>query len=71
MFNELGFSKFDITSMVIDQNGEYINPRIALISKSGGGKSYLIRDILYHMRDIPKVMERQTKMLAKNERRIK
>ena len=105
MFNELGFSKFDINSMIIDPNGDYINPRIALISKSGGGKSFLIRDILYHMRDIPcgtviaptckmnkfydpflggsyihyeykeeiipKVMERQTKMLAKNERRIK
>ena len=30
-----------------------MNPRIAIIAKSGSGKSWIIRDILYHIRDIP------------------
>ena len=33
-----------------DQNGDFMNPRIAIIAKSGSGKSWVIRDILYYIK---------------------
>jgi len=40
-------------NLVYDPTGDYLNPRIAMIAKSGSGKSWVVRDILYYMRDIP------------------
>ena len=49
---QLQFDKFDFKNLIYDQNGDFLNPRIAVIAKSGSGKSWVIRDIMYHMRDI-------------------
>ena len=40
-------------SLIYDHNGDYLNPRIAIIAKSGSGKSWVIRDIMYVMKNIP------------------
>jgi len=45
----LQLEKFDLTKLVLNEKGEYVNPRIAMIAKSGSGKSWIIRDILYHL----------------------
>ncbi len=44
--NSLLIKKFDIKSMP-----DYVT--IAMIAKRASGKSYLTREILFHMRDIP------------------
>ncbi len=96
--------EFKIESLIVDDNGEYINPRIVMIAPSGSGKSWIVRNILHKMKDIPcgsviaptdkmnkfyddfmpssfihheykseiipKILSRQAKILAKNERRI-
>ena len=49
----LQLDKFDLKNLVLDQNGDFLNPRIAIIAKSGSGKSWVIRDILSYIRDIP------------------
>ena len=49
----LQLEKFDMKNLVYDQNGDFLNPRIAMIAKSGSGKSWVIRDIMYYMKDIP------------------
>jgi hypothetical protein len=49
----LQLNKFNMDWLVRDENGSYMNPRIAIIAKSGSGKSWVIRDILHHIRDIP------------------
>ncbi len=48
----LQFEKFELERLVYDQNGDYLNPRIAMIAKSGAGKSWVVRDILYYIQDI-------------------
>ena len=102
--NELGFNEFKIEWMIYDNNGKFINPKIGIIGKSGCGKSFIIRDIMYHLKEIPcgtviaptckmnkfydsfigksyiyyeyldtiipSIMDRQIKILAKNENRI-
>jgi hypothetical protein len=47
--NVLEFEKFDLKSLVYDENGQFINPRIGIIAKSGSGKSWVIREILYYL----------------------
>ena len=49
----LSIKKFNLNELVYDSNGDYLNPRIAVIAKSGSGKSWVIRDILYYIRNIP------------------
>ena len=49
----LQLDKFDLKNLVYDQNGDFLNPRIAIIAKSGSGKSWVIRDILSYLRKIP------------------
>lgn len=49
----LKLDEFKVESLIKDENGEYINPRIAMIAPSGSGKSWIVRNILYEMRDIP------------------
>ena len=45
---ELQFEKFDLKNLVYDSDGNFLNPRIAIIAKSGSGKSWVIREILYY-----------------------
>lgn len=49
----LKLDEFKIESLVRDENGDFIHPRIVMIAPSGSGKSWIVRNILYHMRDIP------------------
>lgn len=45
----LELAKFDLKKLVVNDKGEYVNPRIAMIAKSGSGKSWVIREILYYL----------------------
>ena len=45
--------KFDMDKLVRSPNGDPMNPRIAIIAKSGSGKSWIIRDILLYLKEIP------------------
>jgi len=45
----LQLEKFDLKKLVVNDNGEFVNPRIAMIAKSGSGKSWVIREILYYL----------------------
>ena len=47
--NVLQLEQFDLKKLVLSSNGEYVNPRIAMIAKSGSGKSWVIREILYYL----------------------
>jgi hypothetical protein len=101
----LKLEEFKISSLIKDDDGSFINPRIVMIAPSGTGKSWIVRNILYEMKDIPcgtviaptdkmnkfyddflppsfihheytttilpRILGRQKKILAKNERRIK
>lgn len=49
----LQLDKFDLNTLVLDGSGDFLNPRIAIIAKSGSGKSWVIRDILSYIHDIP------------------
>ena len=53
MSNGLNLDKFDMNTLVYNDEGKFLNPRIAMIAKSGSGKSWIVRDIMYHIRDIP------------------
>ena len=99
----LELEEFKIKTLINDDNGDYINPRIVMIAPSGSGKSWIVRNILYEMRNIPcgtviaptdkinkfydnfipssfiyheyktsiipKILNRQKKILEKNEKR--
>ena len=47
------FNEFNLDTIIFNENNEFLNPRIALIGKSGSGKSWIIRNIMYHLKDIP------------------
>ena len=49
----LQLNRFDLKTLIYDNNKDYMNPRIAIIAKSGSGKSWVIREIMHYMRDIP------------------
>ena len=49
----LKLQEFDMNTLVYNEEGKFLNPRIAMIAKSGSGKSWVVRDIMYHIRDIP------------------
>tara|TARA_B100000902_G_scaffold399416_1_gene470150 strand:- start:2705 stop:3604 length:900 start_codon:yes stop_codon:yes gene_type:complete len=49
----LQLDRFDLKNLVLDSSGDFLNPRIAIIAKSGSGKSWVIRDILSYIKDIP------------------
>ena len=51
--NALELKKFDMRKLAYDKNGDAKNPRIAVIAKSGSGKSWVVRDILYYLYQIP------------------
>ena len=44
--------KFDLNNLAYNDKGEFVNPRIAIIAKSGSGKSYVIRSIMHFMHNI-------------------
>lgn len=44
--------KFDMRNLAYNDKGEFVNPRIAIIAKSGSGKSYVIRSIMHFMHKI-------------------
>jgi hypothetical protein len=101
----LKLEEFKVDSLIKDDDGNYIHPRIVMIAPSGSGKSWIVRNILYEMRDIPcgiviaptdkmnkfyddfmpasfihhdykgeiipKLLQRQKKILEKNEEREK
>lgn len=52
-FDDITLSKFDMNTLIRDSSGEYLNPKIAIIAKSGSGKSWIVKDIMYHMKDMP------------------
>jgi hypothetical protein len=47
--NCLQIDEFDLKKLVSNDKGEYVNPKIAMIAKSGSGKSWIIREILYYL----------------------
>ena len=49
----LRLEKFDPSRLVRDNNNDFMNPRIAIIAKSGSGKSWIIREIMHYIKDIP------------------
>jgi len=52
MASQLELKKFDMKRIVFDKN-ENKGPVIVMIGKRDTGKSFLMRDLLYHQRDIP------------------
>jgi hypothetical protein len=49
----LQLQQFDMKTLIYNEEGKFLNPRIAMIAKSGSGKSWVVRDIMYHIKDIP------------------
>jgi hypothetical protein len=49
----LMLEEFKINTLIYDDNNEFINPRIVMIAPSGSGKSWIVRNILNEMQDIP------------------
>ena len=45
--------KFDPKTLIYDEHGDHLNPRVCMIGRSGGGKSWVLREMLYEMRDAP------------------
>jgi hypothetical protein len=45
--------EFKINTLIYDDNNDFINPRIVMIAPSGSGKSWIVRNILHEMQDIP------------------
>ena len=51
--NIVQFYEFDLNDMIYNDKNEIIIPRIIIIAKAGSGKSWVVRDILYHIPAIP------------------
>lgn len=49
----LQLDEFHLSTMIKDEHGKFISPRIAVIAPSGSGKSWVVRNILAKMKDIP------------------
>lgn len=49
----IALDEFKLETLVHNSEGEFINPRICMIAKSGSGKSWVVRNIMYYMREIP------------------
>ena len=46
------FDRFDMKQLLYNDKGEFTIPKIAVIAKSGSGKSWVIRDILYYLKGV-------------------
>ena len=44
---------FDMNKLRFAKDGKFLNPRICVIAKSGSGKSWVVRDMLSVINDIP------------------
>jgi len=44
---------YDMNKLRYAKDGKFLNPRICIIAKSGSGKSWVVRDILATLNDIP------------------
>ena len=53
----LQLDRFDLKNLVYDNSGEFLNPRIAIIAKSGSGKSWVIRDNAKTRAELYKIMQ--------------
>ena len=51
--NALILEEFKLDTLRKDENGDFLNPRIVMIAPSGSGKSWIVRNVLYCLRDIP------------------
>lgn len=51
--DSLLLEEFKLESLRYDENGEFLNPRICIIAPSGSGKSWVVKNLLYTLRDIP------------------
>jgi hypothetical protein len=49
----LRLEEFKLETLITDDDGYFLNPRIVMIAPSGSGKSWIVRHILYAMRKIP------------------
>jgi hypothetical protein len=45
--------KFDMNKLRHAKDGKFLNPRICIIAKSGSGKSWVVRDMMSIINDIP------------------
>jgi len=45
--------KFDMNKLRHAKDGKFLNPRICIIAKSGSGKSWVVRDMMSVINDIP------------------
>lgn len=48
-------SEFNPKKLLYNESGEPLNPRCCMIAPSGSGKSWVLRDMVYHMKEIPAV----------------
>ena len=51
--NALVLEEFKLDTLRKDENGDFLNPRIVMIAPSGSGKSWIVRNVLYCLKDIP------------------
>ena len=49
----INLDEFDINTLIHDNDGNFIHPRVVMIAPSGSGKSIIVKNVLYKMRDIP------------------
>ena len=49
----LPIQKFNLESLLYKSDKTFLNPRICIIAKSNSGKSWVIREIMKKMADIP------------------
>ena len=50
---ELQLLEFKMESLRYNRDGDFLCPRICIIGQSGSGKSFVTREILYQLKDIP------------------
>lgn len=51
--DNLVLEEFKLEWLRYDENGNFLNPRIVMIAPSGSGKSWVVKNVLYTLRDIP------------------
>ena len=51
--NSLTLEEFKLEWLRYDENGNFLNPRIVMIAPSGSGKSWVVKNVLHTLRDIP------------------
>jgi hypothetical protein len=51
--DSLNLEEFRLETLRYDENGNFLNPRIVMIAPSGSGKSWVVKNVLHTLRDIP------------------